>query len=200
MRIGAAVCLGLLAAAVFSAGCRARRAPAPAVPPRPVRAFTAPPAIVPAARVLAEPEIAETQSPVSVLPQPPLPPAVSQLPPPPRPARRRPVTPAAKPEPEEGAAPETPAEGAPAVRLGEVLPAETTRRLERQLADNAAAARRVLDRARGRRLSRDQADLAARIRAFLRQAEQMRATDLSSAAELSRRAALLAQELDKNLR
>lgn len=200
MRIRAVASLALLAAALFSAGCRARRAPAPAAPLRPARAFTPPPAIVPAARVLAEPETAETQTPLSVLPPPPLPPALSQLPPPPRPVRRRPAAPSAKPEPEEAAAPETPAEPAPGVRLGEVLPAETARLLDRQLADNSSAARRVLDIARGRRLSRDQADLAARIRAFLRQADQMRMSDLSAAAELSRRAALLAQELEKTLR
>lgn len=197
MSLRAAASLALLAAALFSAGCRARRAPAPAVPARPVRAFVPPPPIVPAAVVLAEPETSETQTPVSVLPPPPLPSAFPRVPPPPRPARRRP---AAKPGPEETAAPETPAEPAPAVRLGEVIPRDLARQLERRLAADSAAARQVLERIRGRRLSRDQADLAARIRAFLRQADQMRASDLSAAAELSRRAALLAQELGKTLR
>lgn len=197
MTLRAALALALFGAAFFSAGCRARRAPAPAVPARPVRVFLPPPPIVPALVVLAEPEMLETQTAVSVLPPPPLPSAMPQVPPPPRPMRRRP---AAKPESEETAAPETPAEPAPAVRLGEVLPGGLARQLERNLAAHSAAARQVLDRIRGRRLSRDQTDLAARIRAFLRQAEQMRASDLSAAAELSRRAALLAQELEKTLR
>lgn len=197
MTLRAALSLAVLSAALFSAGCRARRAPAPAVPARPVRAFVPPPPIVPASVVLAEPEAPETQTPISVLPPPPVPSAFPQVLPPPRPARRRP---AAKPEPEETATPETPAEPAPTIRLGEVLPGNLTRQLERRLADNSAAARKVLERIRGRRLSRDQADLAARIRAFLRQAEQMRSSDLTAAAELSRRAALLAQELEKTLR
>lgn len=193
----AALAAAILAAALFSAGCRARR-PAPAPPPpRPLRVFTPPPDVIPAAVVLAEPQTPETQTPVSVLPPPPLPPALSQVPPPPRPARRRP---AAKPEPDEPPVPEIPAEPAPEIRLGEVLPGEVARQLERQLAQNAAAARAVLERLRGRRLSRDQADLASRVRSFLRQAEQIRARDLSAAAELSRRASLLAQELDKSLR
>lgn len=191
--------LALLAAALLASGCRARRAPAPAPPPRPVRPFIPPPAIVPAAVLLAEPQIAETQPPVSVLPPPPLPPALSQVPPPPRPARRRPAAPAAKPEPEEPA-PETPAAPAPEIRLGEVLPGDVTRQLEQQMAENSAAARQVLDRIRGRRLGRDQADLAARIRAFLQQAQQLRARDLSAAAGLARRAALLAEELNRTLR
>ncbi len=189
----------LLAAALLAAGCRAGRAPAPSPPPRPVRTFSPPPAIVPAAVVLAEPQIAETQPPVSVLPPPPLPPALSRVPPPPRPVRRRPPAPAAKPEPEE-TAPEVPAEPAPEIRLGEVLPGEVARRLEQQFARDSAAASQVLDRIRGRRLSREQADLAARIRAFLQQAQQLRARDLSAAAGLARRAALLAGELNRTLR
>lgn len=197
MTVRAILAAALLAAALFAAGCRARRPPAPAAPPRPVRSFTPPPPLVPALVVLREPEIAETQFPVSVLPPPP--PASTEFPPPP-PVRRRPAAPAAKPgpEPEEPAQPETPA--APEIRLGEVLPSGVARQLERQLAENIASARGVLERIRARRLSREQSDLAARIRAFLRQAEQMRARDLSAAAELSRRAALLAQELDRNLR
>jgi hypothetical protein len=113
--------------------------------------------------------------------------------------RRRPAAPAAKPEPEEPA-PETPAAPAPEIRLGEVLPGDVTRQLEQQMAENSAAARQVLDRIRGRRLGRDQADLAARIRAFLQQAQQLRARDLSAAAGLARRAALLAEELNRTLR
>lgn len=191
-----ALAAALLAATLLAAGCRARRAPAPAPPPRPVRAFTPPPPLVPALVVLHEPEIAETQSPVSVLP----PPAASTRFPPPPPVRRRPAAPAAKPaaEPEEPAPPEP--QAAPAIRLGEVLPASLARQLEQRLAEHTASARRVLDSIGSRRLSRDQADLAARIRAFLRQSEQMRARDLSAAAELSRRAALLAQELERSLK
>jgi hypothetical protein len=49
-------------------------------------------------------------------------------------------------------------------------------------------------------LSREQAELAARIRGFLRQAGEIRARDLAAAAELSRRASLLARELEKSLR
>lgn len=195
MTTRAVLASALLAAALFAAGCRARRAPAPAPPPRPVRSFTPPPPFLPAPVVLSEPEIAETQLPVSVLPPPPS--ATAEFPPPP-PVRRRPAAPAAKPEAGETAQPETPA--LPEIRLGEVLPSDVARQLERQLAENTASARGVLERIRARRLSREQADLAARIRAFLRQAEQMRARDLSAAAELSRRAALLAQELERNLR
>lgn len=200
MRLCPALALAVLASVLFSAGCRARRAPAPAAPVRPVRVFTPPPPMTPATAVLAEPEMEEPAIPVSALPQPPLPPAVSEYPPSPRAVRRRPATPAAKPGPEEPTNPESPAEPVPEIRLGEVLPGSVTRQLEQQLAENSAAARQVLERIRGRRLSRDQADLAARIREFLRQAEQIRARDLSAAAELSRRASLLARELDKSLR
>ncbi len=189
----------LAAAALMFPGCRTRPAPAPAAPARPVRAFVPPPAIVPALVVLREPDEIETQPPVSVLPPPPLPPALSRVPPPPRSVRRRPPAVAAKPEPEE-TAPEVPAEPAPEIRLGEVLPGEVARSLEQQFARDSAAASQVLDRIRGRRLSREQADLAARIRAFLQQAQQLRSRDLSAAAGLARRAALLAGELNRTLR
>ncbi|MEJ5368660.1 MAG: hypothetical protein WHT08_10100 [Bryobacteraceae bacterium] len=185
----------LLAAALLAGGCRARRAPAPAVPARPLRVFTPPPPLVPALVLLEEPAVPETKDAVSVLPPPPS--SFRGFPPPP-PVRRRPAPPPAKPEAGEPAQPEPPA--APEIRLGEVLPADVARQLERQLAANTAAARGVLERIRGRRLTREQADLAARIRAFLQQAGQMRARDLAAAAELSRRAALLAQELERNLR
>lgn len=187
--------LALFSTALIAQGCRSRRAPAPAVPARPVRVFTPPPPPAPALVVLGEPEIAETKPPVSVLPPPP--PSFPGFPPPP-PARRRTAVPAPKPETGEPAHPEPPS--APEIRLGEVLPSEVARRLEHQLAENAAAARAVLARIRARRLTREQAELAARIRAFLQQAEQMRARDLAAAAELSRRAALLAQDLERNLK
>lgn len=191
-----ALAAAFLASVLLAAGCRARRAAAPAPPPRPVRAFTPPPPLVPALVVLHEPEVAETQLPVSVLP----PPAATTRFPPPPPVRRRRGAPAAKPapEPEEPTPPEP--QAAPAIHLGEVLPAALARQLEQRLAEHTASARRVLDSIGSRRLSRSQADLAARIRAFLRQSERMRARDLAAAAELSRRAALLAQELERSLR
>jgi len=81
-----------------------------------------------------------------------------------------------------------------------VLPGDVASQYARQLDADLAAARRVLNSLRGRNLSREQADLANRIRTFLQQAEQIRARDLAAAAELGRRAAVLAQELERALR
>lgn len=150
-----------------------------------------------------EPAPIEKQVPPAELPQPPVPPAVEQLPPPPKPVRQRravgrpttpkPVEPAPAPQPSEPAA-------AAAPRLGEVLPDALAAQYTRQLDADMAAARQVLEALRGRRLTREQTELAGRIRTFLQQAAQIRRRDLAAAAELGRRAALLAQELERTLR
>ncbi|MBI4893884.1 MAG: hypothetical protein HY821_24925, partial [Acidobacteria bacterium] len=59
----------------------------------------------------------------------------------------------------------------------------------------AQFARQTLTRLTGRALSRDQAETASRIRSFLSQADEAQAKDPSLAAQLARRAELLARDL-----
>lgn len=199
MRGRSALAAALCAVVLIGPACRKR---APAAPPPP--AFQPPPPITPAPVPMEEPAAVEKQQTPAELPKPPVPSVTEQLPPPPRPARpRRPAPRPAPAKPEEAAPAPQPAETAPAAprpRLGEVLPGDAAAQYARQLEADMAAARQVLNALRGRRLSREQTDLANRIRTFLQQAERIRPRDLAAAAELGRRAALLAQELQRTLR
>ncbi len=72
--------------------------------------------------------------------------------------------------------------------------------MNRTVDQSTAAARVTLSRLQGRKLTAEQADAADRIRTFTSQAEQARKTDLRTAAQLARRAAVLARDLEANLK
>lgn len=221
MRRASAVCAVLLVLTL--AGCRRAPKQPPTPPPPSVSAppLEMPPAPKPEPRVIEEPPL-----PPPPLPAPPeeeptvITPSVIKLPPPPKPARKRgngrpqaakpkppetkPADPkAADPKPAE-APPAQPADPAaqppqPAPVLEEVIPGDETRRLKQSLAESQAAARNSLAALKGRRLSREQNETANRVRAFLRQAAETESRDIGSAAELARRAALLAEDLRKSI-
>lgn len=166
--------------------------PPPKVEPRPIEEPPLPPPPMPAP---------PQQEPAVITPN------VIKLPPPPKPARKRPARPAAaKPKPEEAKPAEEPAEPAaqpappsPAPVLEEVLPGDESRRLRQNLTAYQTAARNALAAIKGRRLSRDQNETASRIQAFLRQSGEAEGRDIAAAAELARRAALLAEDLRKSI-
>lgn len=205
-RVRLLAALALLLAAEW--GCH-RKPKTPAQPPAPA---AAPLEMPPPPKVEPHP-IEEPPLPPPPMPAPPeqepsvITPNVIKLPPPPKPARKRPVRPAAaKPKPEEAKPAEEPAEPAaqpappsPAPVLEEVLPGDESRRLRQNLAAYQAAARNALAAIKGRRLSREQNETAARIQAFLRQSEEAEGRDIAAAAELARRAALLAEDLRKSI-
>ena len=103
--------------------------------------------------------------------------------PPPVPAPAPPVTPA----------PVTP-EASPA-QLREILTPQQRAELTRNLDQSLAAAHESLSKVAGRQMSRDQAETARLVSSFAAQAESARPTDLIVAAQLARRAELLAREL-----
>lgn len=178
-------------------GCSMRKKPVPAAPP------PLPPAIQPAPPEPVQPPEIEPrvdELPVKEAPgtlEAPLPPA----PKPPAPPKRRPRRPAAaRPAPVEPAEAEAAKPSEPAPQLGEVLTVDRRAELAQTFQTSAQEARQDLARLSGRRLSNAQAQSAARIRGFLVQAEGMVETDPRSAAELARRAALLARDLVKSIR
>ena len=131
-------------------------------------------------------------------------PNVIKLPPPPKPARksnRRPQTAKPKPAEEQEAGQTEPAvqPQKPAPVLEEVIPGDESKRLRQSLAENETAARKALDSLKRRRLTREQNETANRVRAFLRQASEAESSDIAAAAELARRAALLAEDLRKSI-
>lgn len=120
---------------------------------------------------------------------------VEELPPAPKPEpqpRRRSSRPV--PAPPVNAPKAAPAEE-PAPQLGEVLTPGQRTELRRAFDDASAQARQSLSKLEGRALTAEQAESAARVRAFLSQAESLLEGDPRSAAELARRAALLARDL-----
>lgn len=178
-------------------GCLFRNKPAaaPAPPPLPSPVRPAPPEPM-APPVIDPPAPAWPEGAAPQAPQRDLPPA------PPLPApRRRPVraTPAPAAAPKEPAE-EEPAGPEPSLQLGEVIPAELRVELRRVLNEAVGEARQALGRLDGSTLSSEQQQTAARIRAFLTQAESLAETDLRSAAELARRAVLLARDLLRAVR
>lgn len=84
---------------------------------------------------------------------------------------------------------------APAPQLGEVMTPGQRAELRRAFDEASAQARQSLSKLEGRALTAEQAESAARVKSFLSQAESLLEADLRSAAELARRAALLARDL-----
>jgi hypothetical protein len=184
----------------------------PKTPAQPSAPAAAPLQMPPPPKVEPHP-IEEPPQPPPPLPAPPeqqpsvIAPNVIKLPPPPKAAKKRPARPAAaKPKPEEAKPAGEPAEPAAqpappstAPVLEEVLPGDQSRRLRQSLASYQSAARHALAAIQGHRLSREQNETAARARAFLRQSEAAEGRDIAAAAELARRAALLAEDLRKSI-
>jgi len=111
----------------------------------------------------------------------------------PIPAPAPPVTaPPSDPAPQE-IAPETPV--APPPQLAEVIPDQRRGEMQREIEQSLDRARTVLTTYSQRALNRRQSETANRIRTFIRQAEEAKTRDISTALQLARRADLLARDL-----
>jgi hypothetical protein len=91
--------------------------------------------------------------------------------------------------------PQQPAEVAPALRLGQIYTPEQQREYNKSIDESLASAKNSLARIAAKRLTAEQAQQADSIRTLQRQAEQAREQDLLTAANLARRADLLAKDL-----
>lgn len=135
----------------------------------------------------------------------------NRIPPPPPPAQKKKV--AAKPKPARGrpeqratreppkAAGSGPASApAPAPPLGQMLSQEERTELTRSLDRNQSDARLAMSRLSGHTLTSEQLQSLNLVQALLAQADKARHTDLAMAAELARRAGLLARDLLNSVR
>ena len=153
----------------------------------------------------------EATTPIKIEPAPPTPEVTiikPELPPPPekkpskappKPAAKRPVAaPAPVPSPSVPVQPPPPTTEAPVTQppqLSELIPDERRAELSREIDQSLERARATLSTASHRTLSRQQEETANRVRTFVRQAEEARSRDISTAVQLARRADLLAQDL-----
>jgi len=162
--------------ALSAGGCTwFRRTPAPPPP--------ATPAPAPASPQLPPP------APEALSPRPKPDPAQAPVPPPPPPTAVHPPKPKADPV----QAPAQPPPSPPA--FGQILTPQQQTEFRRSYQQSAQFARQTLRELSGRPLTRDQADTANRIRSFLSQADEAQSKDPSAAAQLARRAELLARDL-----
>ena len=76
-----------------------------------------------------------------------------------------------------------------------MIPADQRRQLDANYTADLRTARDVLARLGTAKLDGTRAEMATRVRSFIRQAEEYHARDLVAAAELARRARLLAEDL-----
>jgi len=83
----------------------------------------------------------------------------------------------------------------PAPSLGAILSADQRKKLDAEYQSDLKQANDALNGIRGRALTPSQTDSVNRARAFIRQAAQYHDRDLSTAAELARRARVLTQDL-----
>ena len=194
----------LLVALSFGAsGCTwlKRKKPQPA--PAPV---SAPPVTLPKPAEPKPPELPPPQVPQPVPhPVPEETPPVVVLPPPPHAPKQAPQkrrtpprkTAAPKPEPQEAPAePAPPQQPVPTpTKLGEMLSPEQAQQYEAALEQDLASARAALAELERRQLNEDQREAMSRVRSFVQQAEEARQSDLRTAAQLARRAALLGKDL-----
>jgi len=102
-----------------------------------------------------------------------------------------------KPKPEPVQSPVAPPPPPPA--FGQILTPQQQTEFRRAYQQSAQFARQTLSQLSGRALSRDQAETANRIRSFLSQADEAQSKDPSVAAQLARRAELLARSLLSSL-
>jgi hypothetical protein len=84
--------------------------------------------------------------------------------------------------------------------FGQILTPQQQADFRKSYQQSAQSARQALGQIAGRALTRDQADTANRIRSFLSQADEAQPKDLSTAAQLARRAELLARDLLSSIR
>ena len=83
--------------------------------------------------------------------------------------------------------------------LGQLITEEQKAEYRRTYDENAGEANRILLSFSAKKLLKDQVDTVARIRSFLQQAGEARSTDWSLAANLARRAVILARELAQRI-
>ncbi|HEY3442028.1 MAG TPA: hypothetical protein VGK29_14810 [Paludibaculum sp.] len=102
------------------------------------------------------------------------------------------AAPPASPAPPE-IAPETPV--APPPQLAELISDQRRGEMQREIEQSLERARSVLTTYAQRALNRRQSETANRIRTFIRQAEEAKSRDISTALQLARRADLLARDL-----
>jgi hypothetical protein len=114
----------------------------------------------------------------------------------PQPTRTRPTPAPAPVEPVEPPAP--PPVSVP--KLTQIMSDEDARKYRSDVDEARGSAERVLDLAGRRALNGTQAELMRQVRDFLRQAQAQQDTDLVSARNLARRAAILARDLQSTLR
>ncbi len=91
--------------------------------------------------------------------------------------------------------PAPPAPIKPAPALGAILTPEQRRQLDAAYQSDLREANLTLGKLSGRHLTSEQTDSVSRARAFIRQAAQYHDRDLTTAAELARRARVLTQDL-----
>jgi membrane-bound ClpP family serine protease len=84
--------------------------------------------------------------------------------------------------------------------LGVILTADQKKQLDTTYQSDLRQANAVLNGLNGRTLTPGQTDTVSRARAFIRQAAQYHDRDLTTAAELARRARLLTQDLAGTLK
>lgn len=176
--------IAILALTLSLEGCRwfGRKPPRVSVPP--------PPAQTPAPAPQPEPQPAPPQQQPEPTTQPP-----AQQPAPQPPAR---PTPAPKPKPVTPAPAPTPQPKPPA--FGQILTPQQVAEANRAYDASTRSANASLSRIAGRALTRDQQDTVNRIRSFLKQAADARPSDPANAAQLARRAEILANDLMAALR
>jgi hypothetical protein len=116
----------------------------------------------------------------------------------PQPPPAAPVVHPPKPKPDPAPPPVQPP--APPPAFGQILTPQQQTAFRRSYQQSAQSARQTLSQLSGRALSRDQADTANRVRSFLSQAEEAQSKDPSTAAQLARRAELLARDLLNSFR
>lgn len=170
----------LSAVMLTSSGCLFQKKPTVKAP--------VPAAPAPVASVPTTPTPAPTPTPTPVQQTPTTPPADTPKPSPFPPATTaRPVTPA-------------PVKPIPAPALGAILGADQRAKLEANYQSDLKQANQILTKVTGKGLTAQQLDSVSRARAFIRQAGQYHDRDLSTAAELARRARVLTDDLAASLK
>lgn len=111
----------------------------------------------------------------------------------PQPTPQAPVVYPPKPKPEPAQVPAPPPPAPPA--FGQILTPLQQTEFHRSYQVSAQFSRQTLGQLSGRALSRGQAETANRIRSFLSQADEIQSKDPAVAAQLARRAELLARDL-----
>lgn len=154
-----------------------------------------PPATAPATRSARAPEtkpVQATPEPEQAAPAP-----VQAAPVQVRPSQAAPPASPAKPSPFPPApySPPPPIAPTPTPSLGQILTADQRSRLNAAYQSDLRQANAVLKSLNGRALTPEQTDSVSRARAFIRQAGQYHDRDLTTAAELARRARVLTQDL-----